>query len=186
MHHTGSDLRLSVFGRLDVDLSPCFHALFSLVKVVATHRVSPITGGGPPAQHHLWSSAQQQGDCGGSRRNIWNKQKEWQSRGDGGENLSRHLFLLNRPRNDNNSLADWSSCLQLKIHNSRLILSIHKWDWKKIFNSIFFRKMYCSQKNWTWAIYPQVMAEWQHRCDNIPAVSGMQSESSLCWIQAHA
>lgn len=75
MHHTGADLRLPVFGRLDVDLSPCFHALFPPVQVVATHRVSPITGGGPPAQHHLRSSAQQQGDGGGSRRNVWNKQK---------------------------------------------------------------------------------------------------------------
>lgn len=124
---------------------------------------STVTGRGLPAQHHLWSGAQQHGDGRGSRRNIWKKQKEWSKRGDRGGNLSRRLFLLNRPRNDNNSLADYNSCLGLQIHNSRSILRIPKWDWKKYSTHILYYKNVYLSENWTRAIYPQVMAEWQNR-----------------------
>lgn len=87
------------------------------------------------------------------------EQAEWWKRGDRGENLSRHPFLLNRPGNDNKSLADYNSCLELQIHNSRLILSIPKWDWKKYSTPFLFYKNTFLTKNWTLAIYPQVMAE---------------------------
>lgn len=56
---------LPLFGRFYVDLSPDLHVLFFLVKVVALYRVAPIRGRGPPAQNHLRSGAQQEGNSRG-------------------------------------------------------------------------------------------------------------------------
>lgn len=52
---------------------------------------------------------------------------------------------------------------------------------KEILNSQFFLfyKNLFLRKNWTSVIYPQVMSEWQIRCENILAVSGMKHDSSL-------
>lgn len=71
-----TDLMLPLFGRFYIDLSPRSQAIFSLVQVISTNRVSSIMCRGPPAQNHLWSSAQQQGDGRWSRWNTWKCAKD--------------------------------------------------------------------------------------------------------------
>ncbi|TNN67663.1 hypothetical protein EYF80_022127 [Liparis tanakae] len=63
-----------------IDLLIHRHFKALIASVVFAHGVPPVTGGGPPAQHHLRTGAQQQGDGGGSRGNGCTEQRGLKNR----------------------------------------------------------------------------------------------------------